>query len=104
MSRRVAAEAELWVSAVPGSTTAVSEILMSEPSATVVGALNAAVGATLLTSTSIVSVSVPPSSSATVALTVAVPAPESSEVVQLKLPLLEAGVKTTRRPSRSCRS
>ena len=42
-----------------------------------------------------VSVSVPPSSSVTVALTAAVPAPESSNQVHLKLPVLEAGVKTT---------
>ena len=38
-----------WVSAVPGSTTAVSDRLMFEPSATVVGALKVAVGSTLVT-------------------------------------------------------
>ena len=37
-----------WVSAVPGSTTAVSDRLMFEPSLTEAGALNVAVGATLL--------------------------------------------------------
>ena len=69
--------------------------MVSEPSSTEAGALNVAVGATLATVTAMVSEPTPPSSSVTVALTAAVPRPESSDQVHLKLPVLAAGVKTT---------
>ena len=41
-----------WVSAVPGSTTPVSDRLMFEPSSTGPALLNVAVGSTLVTVTS----------------------------------------------------